>query len=275
MGQGGTDHSEQTKSPALRFGCREDALNYANKVLENGIDWSARKNRRITDRYEEGEVDVVVECAATLDGTKYHLLFGAVPNRSENGHAAGDPRFFAVNAADPHSIGGEPCAPGADGNERGMLRIGEFVHGPKGVIPTLVRLEGPKKRNDVTWQILAPSGDNVRESGSGVSKRKVARFRSGFPAQSGAGISGLVESVPQVLDGVMHEVSDGVGNARGHLDLVKLSDAITVHLNDNGVWAFLLESVASLVQITNVFLCSRELPLGALERIGGGHEQKT
>lgn len=252
--QGGSEKNlgfKDSYPAALRFGSHEDARNFASQVVKNGRDWLARENWNVAKRYVEGEFDIVLEYSSRTDSAKYHLVLSAIPDRGWNGNAA------VRCASKLNSLGEEPAASVPDRNEGGVFTARNLVHGPEGVIPSLIRLERAEQRDDITWQVLAPSAYHVSQFRSVVSERKVAGFGTDLAIEKGAGECGLIQGMPQAFDGILSQVRETVWDVSDEFDLVKLSDAIVVHLDSSGVWFAVSEGFRSRFEIPYVFLSPR------------------
>jgi len=221
-----------------------------DKLLQDGQRWLAANNGNVADRYIDNEVDIIIEMAAGLDDPHYHLLFSAIPSgesesdrlrRSCNHGEIAHHRF-----PDRH----------ADRDQDGML-VGatEIIQGPKGIIPSLVRLERAKQRLDFTWNVLAPSLDGIRHIGIRFSERKRGGFWGNLSGTDGSGKSSLVKCGSKVIDSVSEEIAKFLGKRLAELDFVNLSGAIAINLNEGGVGILTEERVDHQFEITNVFLC--------------------
>jgi hypothetical protein len=72
---------DKPESAALRFSSRQDALDYASKVVENSQHWLATKDRYVAEGYKRGEFEVVIE-------TSVGVLPGILPS-----HFCSDPKW--------------------------------------------------------------------------------------------------------------------------------------------------------------------------------------
>src|SRR5437867_587530 len=68
--------NNETNSARLSFNTRNDALSYANKLVQDGINWLAVHNRNLCDSYKEGKVEIVLE-GLTAWNVKYYLVIRA------------------------------------------------------------------------------------------------------------------------------------------------------------------------------------------------------
>lgn len=252
---------DETDAAALSFRSGDDARDYARKVVQRSRNWLALQNRHVAERYREGEFNLVLEATFGSDPAEYHLVFSAVPR----GHRDGAP----AQAPPLHS---EAAGSSADGDQLGVLHVCDLVHGPQGVIPSLVRLERAKQRDNVIRQVFAAPFDHVSKFRSRVGERVVGALGVGRSSQIGASKAGLIESGSQTLNDLHGEVGEESGQRFGHLDLVKLIAAVRVFLNDSGIWFTLDESLYCGLEFRNLFLCAREPLLGAAEGIVGHGE---
>src|SRR5438105_225726 len=75
----GPTQSEQAEPLCLSFKTNDDAIDYANHLVEDGSRWLARNNLALCKRYEGGNLEVVVKCRSVRDGNQFHLVFRRVP----------------------------------------------------------------------------------------------------------------------------------------------------------------------------------------------------
>jgi hypothetical protein len=135
------------------------------------------------------------------------------------------------------------------------------------IVPSWVRLERPKQRNDLGREILTASPYGVLELSGVVRNGKVNKLRPGQIADDGNAIGRLVESRPQRFDSLIGNVGQSVGKFSPQLDLVRLAHAVRVRLNHANIGIFFEEGLDPLIQCKNVMLCSTEPLFRATERI--------
>lgn len=133
------------------------------------------------------------------------------------------------------------------------------------VVPTLVRLERAKEREDVRREIFAISAESVLKISGSVEDGKMDAVKLGRTARDSHRVGGLVECRSKAFDDVIGEVCEPFGQGLGQLDLVELVSALRVRLNDTGVWLFLEEIPYTPVEFGQVFLCACDSTVGAIE----------
>jgi hypothetical protein len=158
-----------------------------------------------------------------------------------------------------------PCAH-PDRDQQPMLRaVCHFVDCPDEIVPSLVRLETPKEREDVRRQIVAstPTNNAHFQAGGVVSNGKVSVLGIGLAGSEGRCESGLVERGSQFLSHGDRVVNEVVGDGMSQFDFMRLVDSIRMWLNNMGIWFRPEEEVNSIFEVSEVFLCSRDSAFGA------------
>ena len=235
--QGGIASHFQNSNPAtLVFGGGNDAIDQARKVVQDAKDWLSFKHGSLSERYVHGEIDIVVESSAGADLGEYHLLFRSIPFGHHEGH-------WTAASANPnhlHSCSGDYVA---DGSQYGVLGICHAVHGPNGIIPSTVWLKGPKKGDDLDRDIFATSLDDRLKPGESLSDREIGVFGVADAVEDCGCIAGLVKRRSEVLNGILGDVGEIIGQARGHLVLVDLCDTVRIDIDDHSVWVRVSEGL--------------------------------
>ncbi len=150
-------------------------------------------------RYREGEVELVIEISSWPNHAIYHLVFCAVPNGAQQ----------PVEALAVHTV---EC------DEK--------------IVPSRIRLERPKERNDLRREIFAAASYGVLELVGNVGKNG-----RGWPFE---------------------------------FDLVGAANSIRVRLDGSNIGVFLEEGLSLQIECTDVMVCSVEPPLWTSERIDHG-----
>jgi len=133
--------------------------------------------------------------------------------------------------------------------------ITKLVKCPKGVIPSLVRLERFKQVADFRWQILAASGQIVEHMKFIRAEGKLSRFRSGIARVSDCnGESGLIQNGPEIVSAVENDSGQELGKLFCELNLVNLCRAVGIVLNNVGPWLFFPEPINFDFEIGQVTL---------------------
>lgn len=230
-----------------------------------GRDGRAVVNRLdLTERYREGQINIVLRLSAGADNRECDLVLFAVPTGHWDRPAAtaGKSHCFDV-----HSVGRE-----SHGHEHTMfVGIAGPIDSPQDVIPSFVRLEVAKDRQDFIRDVFASSVYDVLKVRGVNGEGEVGASGVGFAGAFGSdGVSSLIQSGSEVVDSIGGDVSETVRDLSGELDLVRLTDSIRVCLNDTGVWFCVKEGFDSRVKIVNVFLSSVDSAIGTLEKITHG-----
>jgi hypothetical protein len=252
----GAETLDKANATRLRFDSQDDAHNFARHCVENGNRWLAAHDIHFSKRYEEGEIDLVLELTIGTDATKYHLVFCAVPSWYR--HAA-DKAAAQINPSDSHFCGQETM----------LASITKLVECPDKVIPSFVRIERAKERHDVRRDILASSFNASFESGNIVGDREVGGFGGDLSVHDCRRESGLIEPRTQSFNNFIGEVGQTSRQGSCKFDLVKLVDSIRVGFDDPSVWLLFEKLLDPGIEIANVALCARDAPLGAKEEVFG------
>jgi hypothetical protein len=251
----------EPNSSALCFRSQNDALNFARDCAKEGNRRLASYSLDWPERYEKGEIEFVFNIGVGADHGEYDLVFFRIPPGSFDGEVASPPN--------EHFVYVHPTAnSGSDGNNQPMLvRVGNPVQGPDRVIPTFVRLEGAKQREDIRWDIFAPAASNHIgfKLGGGIGDGEISVLEVS-PSGCGSGcISGLVQGSSKIAGNIKGDVLELERERLDKLNFMKLIDSLFITLNDTGVWFSVKEDFDFYVEIINVFLCVRDTALGTIE----------
>jgi hypothetical protein len=258
----------ESEAATLRFGSHDDALYYARKTIERAHRRFVRENRHITERYVESEFEINVELTAGFHSANYHLVFNSVP-RGWSPHRSHQTDGAFLGCFDYAGQNSSRLHCGTDRNKNSVF-VGytELIQGPEGnALPSFMRLEGPKERVDITWDILAPTGYGVFDIRGFGTEGECCVFKPLVAAGHSGRVSGLVEGRSEIINNISGGISNVVWQFLDELDFVKLGSSIRVGLNDSGVWATLEESGALSAHISKVTLCIRDPAFRAVERV--------
>src|SRR5215471_12950908 len=89
----------QANSSCLSFKSHNDALDYADKLVEDSVRWLAVHNFNIAHRYKSGYLELRLYFSSGPDAEKYHLVLQAVPPRAEYLPGSSDHQSFGVHSA--------------------------------------------------------------------------------------------------------------------------------------------------------------------------------
>ncbi len=233
---------------------------------------SKRADNRITshpfdfaERYKKGEGNVVVKLRSRSSGSEYDLVFFRVPLGGEKTTATRNHEVVISNLLGCH----------ANGNNESVITLpANSVECPNCVIPSLVRFEASKERQDFRREIFHLSGfQQFFELNGVVRDGKVNEVRSLSAASNCHSVSGLVQTRSERLDGVIGKVSDFLGDGFSQFELVNLIARIRICLDYASVGFFLEELVESSIDVLGVFLCATKSALGTFK--GTGHVEDS
>lgn len=237
---------DESESSRLRFDSHDDALDFARHCTENSRRWLAANSFDFVKRYADGQIYIVLRLRSRAGNGVYDLVFSAIPHG--NGNAA---------VASPID-GNVQAAGGKTGrNKQPMLvDVVGLVECPDKIIPSLVRLELPKKRRDIVRDVLASAGDNCIEIRCVFSDGKIGASGVDSPGRNSNGISRLIKRRPEVFDGIGSDLSETVRNCGCEFDLVQMVNASRVQLNSMGAWFSFKEIIDLPVEVVNMSLCA-------------------
>lgn len=238
----------------LNFSSHDDALNFARHRVENVRRWIAANNLNFPERNAVGSLDVVLNLLdISGNNGEYDLVFSAIPCGRRNIATT------TTGAMDAEIHLSEGYA-GWD-KQSVFVDVVSFVECPNKIIPSLVRLERAKKRNDLIGDLLASSLDNSFEIRCVVSNGEVST--SGVVRASGNcdGISRLIESGAEVFEGVCGDLSETIRDGGTEFDLVKVVNAIRIGLHNMEAWVVLQEGIGPPFKIVNMYLCPSDAAL--------------
>ena len=139
------------------------------------------------------------------------------------------------------------------------------VEGPNRVIPSFVRLERAKKRDDIRRQIFASAFNNHFKTSIRFGDGKVSRLGLDCTGKDGYRVPGLIQRGSKSLDRLSSAVGKLGGNWLCELDLVKLRQSIRIKIDSAFVGLLLEEFLDPRIKIANVLLRPKKSTLGALK----------
>jgi hypothetical protein len=252
---------EQADPPRLRFDSQDDALNFARHSIKRSQHWLASHSLNWPERYKKGEIDIVLQISTDAGDRKNDLVFFAVPagRRDNQGH----------RAAHSHPPDDE-TGTRADRKYKPVSTLPtNSVECPDECIPTLVRLERAKKREDIRWKILEPSVQGILNIRGVVRDGEMDLVGALCVTGDCDGVGGMIETGSQPLESLVSDIRDEGREIGRELYFVFLK-SLRIALNDSGVWLCVEKGLSPRVDIANLLLCSREPALGTKE--GTGHE---
>lgn len=186
-----SDQSDSTDFYLRRF---NDPCDIFRDIRQVWKDWSPSEWFKWTERYKKGDLEIVLRLHPLGDGEVTDLVFFAIPSMGEN--FTFGRKFVNCNVC----VG---TLQTDTGQKSVLADVTELVDDPNGIrIPSFVRLEPAKERQDVRRQILALSAANyVRfQLGSGVGDGKVTLLGVTLAPKDSGSVGEMVERRAQVFD---------------------------------------------------------------------------
>jgi hypothetical protein len=249
----------QTESARLRYRSQQDALDLVDHNVEHGKGWRANEFRNFAERYVKGELEVVFEVPARLNTPEYHLIFFVIPR----GH-----KYFPSSDV-ARALCDEVVAVQRSTEDAVLTVIAEPIQCPDGFVPSLVRLERPKQREDIRRKIFAPSATyHIRfELGGTIGNREMGALRIGDVRKNGCNIPGLIKGGTEVFNSFDCNTGHLARHLPSEADLVKFVAGIRISLNDSGIWCTLEEGLSIFDKGAKLKLCAADSLLRAGERV--------
>ncbi|MGB6943497.1 MAG: hypothetical protein WBE37_13950 [Bryobacteraceae bacterium] len=236
---------EKTESSSFERGY--NMLGFVGPVIQDlGYRFSLNEIN-LVESYRKSDLYLVVKATTSGKGTKFDLVFNAVPGRIDE------------QLPDSASGGNVPKLGREVDAEKSMLICdGHPVEGPENIISSFVRLERSKDRKQFLWNIFAPAAHIVLEFDGAAPEGEVGMQWILIPARGGCDSetsivqrgSDLVDCLPGFIDQVVRDFvlkSDPV-------DFV--SRVIRVGIAEHLVWANLQERTHLSYKILDVQLCT-------------------
>ena len=254
---------DQSNTARLCFDSQDDALDFARRSVEKSQNWLARNSLDFAKRYKEGELEIVIHLSVVARAEEYDLVFFAVPVVSGDRSASRDSHIASM----------KPGGGRAHRDDEPMIAFpANPVECPNYVVPSFVRVETPKEREDIRWEILAIASESIFKLSGRVGDGKMNTIGSASSRGNSDRVHRLIEGGSQAIDHIVGEVGVPVGKQFRESDFVKLVNAIRVGLNETHVWFFLEKLLDPSIKIANLFLCPRDPSFRAIEWISYGEE---
>jgi len=219
---------KQTESIGLRFNKPQDALDYANHLVEDAGRWLISSDVNIANRYEKGDLEIAMEFGVAP--RQFHLIFRAIPlNGMDRGNAI-------------HGDGNYRSERGNAKSEDGLMFVGvtQFVNTPEKIIPSSVWFARDHHVEDFFGDVLGTSICSTLHLGEIKSEGELCILSSLNP---GGSIDGLVRSAPQITNNIEGATREDVRHILDEFDLVNWLSCIRIFLNDISAKVLLTESV--------------------------------
>jgi hypothetical protein len=253
---------DKADAATLRFGCHQDALDFAAHSVERSNRMLAIHNAGdVIQGYRKGDIHIVADFRVEPNAEKYNLVISAVVPDGRDTEVAGN-----THVARKHS-----CAAQSDGIKGFMFgAIRKLVESPESVIPSAVSIEPFKERSDFRRQVLASAFGIVPHVNFRWPEGKLAGLGFWVSGELGDRKAELVENCTKVVSGLKDDMGQVVGKAIGEFDLMKVCNAIRIFLNDMGPWFVFGERLDLGVQFGNLRLCAAKHTFGTSEVVGHG-----
>lgn len=234
----------------LRFNSSNDALHYADHIVQEANNRALRKWPDIIQVYDEGNCHVAVRCRLR-NKTEFDVMFSAVPFQAR-------PKRSRPTSSDDKVISSELRRR----DNAVFISDGYLVNSPEKVIPSFVWIEPTQKRDDIWMKMLALSPDHVFKASLRGRKWEIGIFGfSGSRQRPRRGVRGLIKRSPQIVAGIRGHISKSLRQFL-HSEFVPYISTYKLWLNRNGVWLFLDPKPDCPIKIMNVFLCTPNTVLG-------------
>jgi hypothetical protein len=244
---------DQSQPTALRFRTHQDALDFAR----HGTDDSNRIFRAlefdIAKRYQKSEVYIDLRVTAGADAHEYDLIFRAVPLKGfGNSDRSGDWSVESgteCNTIEPRNdpAGGKGC----------VNRITHLVHGPEGVIPSLVWLEPAKERHNVLGDVFADATlEKIFQVVGASCDWKSSFSRLSFSGSDSGCVSGLIETGAEGQERFGGDILADGGKTVCKLNAEYFCNAVRIQVFAFGVWVLFDERCYDFFKPSNPIVCA-------------------
>lgn len=233
---------EKPEPSRLRFNSNNDAISYADKVVE---EFNRRlvenKVPNVAEAYRRVQMEIVVRLRiAAFNPADFHLIFRATPGALDQNTGT----FVDHFAREENSA-----------NEIFMFTdVGKLVESPEGFIPSLVWLKSRHQIKDFLRDIFGSISSTTVDIGSGLAERKVCVL-AGLSGRDGNCVTELIERGPKVLDRIERQPGDSQRQWLNQSDVLEIVSCIKrVWLSDNSVRLTLKKSLREDFNFVDVAL---------------------
>ena len=234
--------------------CGDSDLNGPRSIVKESADWFAANDLDFIKRYERGDLEIVVKLRLGLGAKEYDLIFAAMPCS-----VGGEPQIGRIADHLPF-VDNRSVTCGRQ--EDVLVSQTYFVECPQKVIPSFVRLERSKDREDLLRDILAPALHVAFEGGSTTTDREVRLTGLSTPASDSKGVNGVIESSAQIVGGITNDLRQLFRDRLGDFDLpIDVARQFRIRLDSTLAWIFLKEGVDIALEDFDVVLTPRQLAL--------------
>lgn len=257
----------KTKPARLSFGSQDDALDFARHSAERGRGWLAAHSLDIPERYCNGNLSIVLRIAPYGERCECDLVIFSVPPGKEF-CSSGETSCSEMDLAEHH---------GDWLKQHDMSAVADLVECPNGIVPSLIRIESPKQRQDLREEIVASTAAyHVGfKLGFRVGDREISSPGPYFPGADSGSVPGLIKSRSQGDASLESQFSGPIRESFGKSDLVDFVRSIRIKLANVAAWLVFKEPLDPRFQVTNMFVCTPDEALGTVEEIASGHDERV
>jgi hypothetical protein len=259
----GASGSGGSNSGRLRFDSKDNALDFANESVERARDWFAFYNVNALEQYLHGNIDIVLNARTGTEPHVFDLVFRRVPSAVTNLRPTRNEASTDADVAD------HVCHSKRD---QDAVRFGVpyAVQGPQQLIPSLVWLETSKERTDFRRYLIEATGvvQLASDAGSSLGERETGSFGAGVSKGDGAGVDSVIQGIPQVGDGILHNEGQVSREIGGQFHLEDLLLRLSIHIDAHGVWPRVQEGLDLGFEIVGMVPCATDELLRAFKRHG-------
>jgi hypothetical protein len=261
--------ANQSDSSGLRFNSAQDALDFAtNRVKE--VQRRVLTNRLgFAERYNRGDFEICLCAAVGPNSEQYDLIFSGIPLAYDEA-AASNVACEDVGAPEHGYAGGNwnewPHKPV-------LVDVVQLVEDPNKVIPSLMRLERHKERDNFIRNIFAssPTYDVRAEFVGTIGNWEVSVLGANRAGSDGTSVPGLVQGVSEVRNGVLGDVSNSPGDWFVKPEFKNFISGLTIYFVNKSVRVCLQEGSNFQIQICDMFLSPRQAVAGAIKNFTSEH----
>jgi len=235
---------------SLRFNSEQDCIDFCAKAVQDSKDWLARKDLGSIQDYLEAKTEIVVRIRRGPE--EFDLIFGAVPALVKSD---GLGRLITPKGPANSVVSGTNDS---DRNHLVLVPVSYIVQCPEQVIPSLVRLESTKARENVRGYITlrqprALSAEVIEV----LEKGKVVGPLSGV---CGEGAGDMIKCGSKVAHRIPDSQSDAIRDRLDQNSLVDMLSTFRIWLYDDFVNAVVIQKDIEIpFEIVDVMLCAANL----------------
>jgi hypothetical protein len=224
---------KESNPPSLSFKSHDDAVNYANQLVEDSNRWLAVHNINLCQRYENLNLEVDAVCRSVYEMGDYHLVFRAVPSgRETKGKGALEAGVASIATASSYSNWNDNFV---------FVGVTKLVQGPEKVIPSFVWLKRNHQVKDFFGQILGLGFYSTLHLGESIPEREMRVLPVGIGSDSDS-VTSLIKSGSHVVNTIRRNTGQADWHEFSQLDFVKILSSVSILFDDLGVWITFKES---------------------------------